>query len=186
MRSVSLPKSMEVQTLRSLLILLVMAVLGSSAYGQTPAQQNPRTLLRFLEAGDLVGVQSFDGTTSVVISIYSKKQFELAKVISDLGRSTTNAKQFAAENETARIALDQYVSQQADASFATDKLLVTPLIRTTLGEITEVGADYVLIELDGSQKRRCVIAKTAICKIYLDANPIRFVGPRRVVNSKNK
>ena len=179
------PDKMEDCYLRPLLLILVLIGLGTSANAQAPGPQNSRTLLQFLKPGDLVGVQSVDETISVAISIYSKEQFELATVILSRGRSTMNAKQFATENQTARRALDQYVSQQGDPSLAVDQLSVMPLIRTSLGKITEVGADYVLIELDGSQRRRCVIAKSAIGKIYLDATPIRFFGPRRVANVKN-
>lgn len=180
-----LPDVLEDENLRPLLILFVLTGLGISANGQAPAPANSRTLLRFLKPGDLVGIQPVDGTMSVAISIYSKEQFELAKVILSRGRSTVKANQLAAENETARTSLDQYISQQTDSSLDADKLSVVPLIRTSLGKITEVGADYFLVELDGLQIRRCVIAKTAIGKIYLDATPIRFFGPRRVANSKN-
>ncbi len=135
--------------MRPLHFVFVTIILWTSANAQTPGPQNSRTLLQFLKPGDLVGVQSFDGTISVEISIYSQEQFELARVILGRGPSTTNAKQFAAEYGTAQRALDEYVSQQKDPSFVVEQLLVMPLIRTTLGKITEVGADYVLIESDG-------------------------------------
>ena len=177
---------LETQTLRSLLIMFALVGLGTRAHGQAPAPQSSRTLLQFLKPGDLVGVQSVDGTMSVAISIYTKEQFEVAKLLLSRGRSIRKAKQLAAENDTVSRALDQYVSQQLDPSLAVEQLSVMPLIRTSLGKITEVGADYVLIELDGSQSRRCVIAKPAIGRIYLDATPIRFFGSRRVANVNNE
>ena len=166
--------------MRSFLSLLLMFGLCVSAASQAPIQSESRKMLRFLKSGDSVGVQAVDGTTSVVISIYTQEKYKLAKAISERGRATTNAQEFAAENELVRKALGKYVLQHAGESLAEEELIVMPLIRTSLGTVAEIGDDYVLIELDDAAKRRCVYAKASIAKIYLDANPIRFYGPRRV------
>lgn len=52
-----------------------------------------------------------------------------------------------------------------------------PLMRTTLGRVKAIGDNYSLIEIEGDEKPRMVIAELSISKVYLDAPPIRFLSP---------
>ena len=169
--------------MRILLLLLVLVGVDASAMGQAPSPSRSNTMMRFLNPGDLVGVKSVDGTMTVSISTYSQQQYQLAKAILEFGRSTRNAKKFAEENEVARAALERYIREESETPQIEDQLAVMPLIRTSLGKVTEVGDDYVLVEFEGPRKRRCVIAKSTIGMIYLDASPIRFFGPRRAATT---
>ena len=167
------------------LVLAFTFSLGNCVVAQSEVSSGPRTVLEFLNSGDLVGLKSIEGTTSVVISVYTKDKFELATQILDRGRATTNARKFAADNALVRKELENYIARSEATGLAEDKLMVMPLIRTTLGTIVQLGDDYVLIEFSGESKRRCVIPKASIGKIYLDASPIRFYGPRRAIASKD-
>ena len=51
---------------------------------------------------------------------------------------------------------------------------ISPLSRMTLGTVLAVGTDYVLIKRDGSSNKRIVIAKSALSRINLDSEPVRF------------
>ena len=167
-------------------VALVFALsVSSSLVAQSEVSDTPRTMLQFLKQGDLVGVQSIDGTTSVVISTYTKDRFAIAKQIASRGRSMMNAKQIADSNELIRKEYDNYVSRRESAGVVEDKLMVMPLIRTSLGTIVGSGDDYVMIKFEGEPRRRCVIPEASIGKIYLDANPIRFFGPRDSTTSKD-
>lgn len=177
--------------MRNVLILSLTVCLNVTAIAQAPLPDGPspgrsKTMLRFLKPGDLVGVQSFDGTTSVVVSTYSEDQFELARAILKRGRTTINAKKFAAENSRVQKSLEDYLARNQGLGIVEDRLSIIPLMRTSLGKVSEVGKDCILVEFDGVSTRRCVIAKSSIGKIYLDAIPIRFAGPRRVASSANR
>ena len=52
---------------------------------------------------------------------------------------------------------------------------ISPLSRMTLGTVLAVGTDYVLIKRDGSSNKRIVIAKSALSRINLDSEPVRFI-----------
>ena len=172
------------------LVLAFLLPLGSNIVAQSADSSRPRTMLKFLKPGDLIGVQSIDGTTSVFISIYTKERFEIAKHVLNLGRATMSAQQFAADNALIRKELEEYLARKNNTGVVEDKLMVMPLIRTSLGTIVHAGDDYVLIEFNRDDnhgsKTSCVIPNTSIGKIYLDANPIRFFGPRRSIVSGDR
>lgn len=159
----------------------VNVCLAAASSPETQPKTQPkthRTMLQFLESGNLVGVQSSEGTTSVTISIYSEDRYELAKQISTWGRSLKNAKMFADGSELAQAEVRNYLLKSKNSGLDADEIRMMPLTRTNLGKVLEVGDDFVLVEFDREVKQRCVIAKAAIAKIYLDANPVRFYGPR--------
>ena len=169
--------------MRTILYLISAIGLSVSAIAQSPSSEAPRTLLRFLKPGDLVGLKLVEGTASTIISTYSKDQFDLAKLLVNR-HHPTNATEFAAESELARHAFEDFVVQNAHVAYIDSQLTVMPLIRTSLGKIAEVGDDYILVEIEDTSKSQCVIAKTSVGRIYLDANPARFDGPRRVAKSE--
>ena len=170
--------------MRSLLFMVLAIGLSLSAIAQSPIPEAPRTLLRFLKPGDLVGVQFLEGTTSVIISKYAKDRFDLAKLM--VNRSRVNAQELAAESELAQNAFENFLSQNAQSGFVESLLMVIPLMRTSsLGTIAEVGDDYILVDFDDT-KGQCVIAKASVGRIYLDANPANFFGSRRVAERKGE
>jgi len=137
---------------------------------------HPRTLLGFLEPGMHVGIHSVEGTTSVLLDVYTDAQFAIARDLISGGRVTGDAAELAAKYPEVRKKLDAFVAKLTqDAPDANpDDVRVLLLRRTTLGKISAIGGDYVLIERDGPAKRRLVIAQSCLSRIDLDAESIRL------------
>ncbi|WP_442508377.1 hypothetical protein SH528x_007346 [Novipirellula sp. SH528] len=169
-----------------ILAVAITIAICTTARAQSPDTDLPEKLLGFITPGMRVGIQSVDGTTNVIVHCYSEANFTVAKEIARRGQRMIDAEELAKQNELVRVALVQYAERPDFMASSADRVSVMPLIRTTLGQIAGVGYNYVLIEIDGEATQRLVISDACISKVYLDANPIRFFGPRRVESSNGE
>ncbi len=161
-----------------MLVMVSSLAACCSALAQSAGPETPKKLLGFFKPGMNVGIQSDEGTLRVIIHTYTEMDFGVAKQIARYGRRMIAARELANENDLVRVALDQFIESLDSATSAEDDISVMPLIRTSLGKLTAVGDDYLLIELDGKDTKRLVISESSISQVYLDASPIRFYSRR--------
>lgn len=164
-------------TQRILTICLTLAFIACAWPAKSEDDSLPSSMLGFLKPGMLVGIQTVEGTTSVLLDIYTAEQYEIAKDLSALGRTSVRAAKFCEDHPSVRKKLDAFVEQltgnSPDANPA--RIMVFPLFRMSFGKITAVGDDYVLVRRDGKGKQRLVLARSSMARIDLDADPVRFV-----------
>jgi len=136
----------------------------------------PENLLGFLKPGMHVGIQSVEGTTNVLVDIYTREQFQIAIELSEFGRRPDRAQEFASTHPTVQEKLDAFIEKLREESpeASADRVWLYPLTRRSFGTVSAVGSDYVLITREGEAKRRRVLAKSAIVRIDLDAESIQF------------
>lgn len=164
-----------VMTFRFLAILLALST-SHVANGQSEADVVPKTMLEFLEPGMHLGVATVEGTTNVILHTYTQDDYAVAKdLVKQLGSSFKSATSVAETNATVHSELQAYISRLEPPLANVDHIMILPLIRTSFGKIVAVGDDFVLLALDGEQKRKRVIPKTSIATVYLNSNPIRFI-----------
>jgi len=165
-------------------------VFAASSIGIAQAQDTeaPKRLLGFFAPGMPVGIQTVEGSSNVIVRTYSDVNFAVAKEIADRGPATIDAEELATQSEPVRAALDKHLKRLGSATSSEKiKVLVIPLIRTTLGRIKAVGDNYILIEIDGEEKASVAITDASISKVYLNATPIQFLSrPSRPAPSSGR
>jgi hypothetical protein len=139
----------------------------------------PKNLLGFLKPGMRVGIQTFEGTTNVLIDVYTDEKSGIARDLATLEKRAVAAAELADDHPAIRNKLDAFIEKLLEKSpeANSEQVMVFPLHRTLLGSISSVGDDYVLIRRDGGMKRRLVLARSSISRIDLDAEPLRFFHP---------
>ncbi|MHB0955197.1 MAG: hypothetical protein ACYC0X_02345 [Pirellulaceae bacterium] len=136
----------------------------------------PENLLGFLRPEMRVGVLSVEGTTGVRIDVYTEEDYQIVRDIPLLSRGSA-ATSFVETYPAAKEKLDAFVKQLHEKSpeANVDEVLIAGVSsRQWFGTISAVGKDYVLINQEGEMKRRRVLAKSAIARIDLDAEPVHF------------
>lgn len=137
----------------------------------------PENLLGFLKPGMRVGVLSVEGTTGVLIDVYTEEDYQIACDGVSLGRGLGAATSLVERYPAAKEKLDAFVTQLREKSpeaNADDVRIVGVNSRQWFGAISAVGKDYVLIDQEGATKHRRVLAGSAIARIDLDAEPVHF------------
>lgn len=164
--------------------LTIFVAASSICFAQSPNTETPTRLLGFFTPGMQVGIQSVEGSSNVIVHTYSDANFAVAKEIAGRGSATIDAEVFATQSEPVRTALEQYLKRSDSAAVSERKVWVMPLMRTALGRVKAIGDNYILIEIEGDEKPRIVIAELGISKVYLDATPIRFLSsPSRTAST---
>ena len=160
-------------------IAAILALVLCPTAARSEDNSLPNNLLGFLRPGMRVGVQAVDGTTNVLIHVYTDEQYEIARDVVVPGRRAVAAAKLADDHPAVRTMLDAFIEKLLEKSpdADSDRVLVFPFVRTSLGSISAVGDDYVLIERDGEKKRRLILARSSIARIELDAEALRFVHP---------
>jgi hypothetical protein len=160
-------------------IAAILAVMLGPTAARSEDSPSPRSLLGFLKPGMRVGIQTVEGTTNVLIDVYTDEQYGIACDLAALGRRAVAAAKFVDDHPAARKKLDAFIEKLLEKSpdANSDRVIVFPLLRTSFGSICAVGDDCVLMERDGETKRRLVLAKSSIARIDLDAEPLRFAHP---------
>ena len=159
-----------------LFVLLIILCSAHTGLTQEAVEATPRTFLDYLTPELTIGVQSVQGTSDVIIHVYTSRDFETAALLTGF-RSIPLASEVAEGNDAVREQLAAYIKERAIPESEVESLRLMPLTRTSLATVRVVGNDYVLVELRSNSKtrRRKVIPKSRISAIYLDANPVRFV-----------
>ena len=164
-------------------VILLLAI-ASIAAAQSPEEEPPKTLLGFFTPGMQVGIQSVEGSASVIVHTYSETSFSVAKEIARRGRRTIDAREFAKENKQVEIALARHLEESDSETSTNDTVWLMPLIRTKLGQVEAVGSDYLLVEIDGETGRKMAIRDSSVSKVYFDATPIHLLSrPTRTASS---
>ena len=158
-------------------LLILSLFLAVPAFCNDPQQS--RRLLDFIKTDMLVGIQAIDGTTQLILHIYSKEEYPVAREIAELPRSQSGlrASSLAEKHPSVNAKLQRYIETLPEVDGRDNvvaSLMVTPLIKYSFGRVAAVGDDYVLVELDGSSKRRRVIPRHSIGRLELDAEPVSF------------
>jgi hypothetical protein len=159
-----------------ILTLTMFFAASSIGFAQSPDTEAPKRLLGFFKPGMPVGIQTVEGSSSVIVRTYSDANFAVAKEIAGRGSVTIDAEEIAAKSEPVRAALEQHLKRSNSAASSERSVWLMPLMRTTLGRVKAVGDNYILIEIDGEEKSRMAIADLSISKVYLDVDPIRFLS----------
>lgn len=161
---------------RSVAFCAVLAVIICVTQVRSEEAALPKTMIGFLRPGMRVGIQSVEGTTNVKIDAYAEDQYKIALDVAGLGRQTLDAAKFAGNRPGVQKELDVFIERlikkAPDAD--TSEVIVFPLFRTLFGTVVAVGDDYVLIDREGTRKRRLVLARSSVAQIDLDANALRF------------
>ena len=167
--------------------MALLLAASNISLGQSPNTEAPTRLIGFFTPGMGVGIQSIEGSSNVIVHTYTDANFAVEKQIQINGRDlgSIDAAKFATQSEPVRTALEQHLKKLDAADASERKIWLMPLIRTTLGRVKAIGDNYILIEIEGDEKPRMVIAELSISKIYLNATPIRFIStPSRNVSTK--
>ena len=126
-----------------------------------------------------VGMQSVEGTTNVLVDIYAPEQYQLAVQLSGVRRGIVRAQEFASTRPAVQAKLNDFMDKLREESpeASAERVVLFSLTRRSFGTVSAVGSDYVLIALEGEAKRHRVLAKSAIARINVDADPIQFSYP---------
>lgn len=142
---------------------------------------DPATMFSYLTTEMRVGIRSVEGTSSVLLYIYTEEDYTTVVATTKLGR-TSRASEAAKANPAIQRELDAYLARSDISASSLERIRLLTPTRTVFGRIEAIGDDYLLIGLDADLKshpnatsrRRRIIPKLSIGSIDLDANPIRF------------
>ena len=137
-------------------------------------EQVPHEMFDYLKPGMYVGMERLNGTASVALNVYSDGQdgnLVVARSLKGAGPKGVNADEFAKDHPAVRNQLAELKRQPAAEKL---QLRIRGARDITLGRITGIGVDHLLIELDERSKLR-LLPKAAIGHIDLDADPATFI-----------
>ena len=128
------------------------------------------------------GVQSVEGTTDVLIDVYTEDNYVIARRydvrnFAARGGDRPSAASLVETYPAVKEKLDAFVARLREDSPEANVDDVRTMIvssRQWFGTISAIGRDYVLIDREGDTKHRCVLARSAIARIDLDAEPFQF------------
>jgi len=122
-------------------------------------------------------MQSVDGTTSVILTVYDDTEFAIARDVSAFAGQKDGADQLAAKYPSVRRLLISFIEKSSkDTSRAeTDSpnwIYLRLHARTTFGTIVAVGGEYLVIDFGGDTPRRTVLPQDSIGRIELDGQGV--------------
>ena len=139
-----------------------------------PPEQVRHEMFDYLKPGMYVGMERLNGTASVALNVYSDGQdgnLVVARSLKGAGPKGVNADEFAKSHPAVRSQLAELKRQPAAEKL---QLRIRGARDITIGRITGIGDDHLLIELDGRSRLR-LLPKAAIGHIDLDADPATFI-----------
>ena len=156
-------------------VAILAFVLSPSAV-QSDDGPLPDNLLGFLKPGMQVGLQSVEGATGFFVDVYTPEEYKIAIELSEAGARTSSAQEFAGTRPAVQKRLDAFIEKLREKSpeASVSRVWLMPLTRRWFGTISAIGNDYVLMTREGEAKSRRVLAESAIVRIDLDAEAIRF------------
>jgi hypothetical protein len=165
-------------------VAIVAFIMLCPSAGLTEDSPLPNNLLGFLKPGMCVGVQSYEGAAHYSIEIYTQVQYQIAHSLPlSERRRLVKAQEIVDKYPAFKKTLNTFVEtlREQTPDVDVERVFVYPQSsRKWFGTISAVGNDYVLIDREGEAKSRRVLAKSAIVRIDLDAEPttLRYFPPR--------
>ncbi len=152
---------------RILTTIAIVAATLCATLARSEDDPLPNNMLGFLRPGLRVGIQTVDGTTNILLNVYTEDQYGIARDLASLGRSAVAGRsKFADDHPVLRKKLDAFVERLVEKSpdANVDKVIVFPLSRQSFGSIAAIGDDYVLIDREASTKHRLIFGTIIDCQ----------------------
>ena len=163
--------------------LLTLSALLAATAANAQQEPPPENLLGFLKPGAKVSVHMLPGGGDVMLRVFSPESYNIAKDSQNLSIEQLAEKYRSLANriDQAKRYLDR-IHGIANAHVNADK------VQHNFGTLKAVGADYVLVEMEGIPDRRRVFSAGAIKRLYLDDPGVGLyasVGNRTVFLDRN-
>jgi hypothetical protein len=165
----------------SLFLIFCVATLAPvETYGQ---EATPATLLGFLRPGMNVGMQSVDGTTSVILTVYDDSEIAVARDVSRFAVQNGGVDELAEKYPNVRRELEEFTTKAREDMSRADPVgsnwvYLMPHAKTAFGTIVAIGNDYLIIGFGADTPRRTVLPQSSIGRIQLDGKGATFFDGR--------